>query len=133
VPSVWIKTRPTKTGGKRYRVEYRLGGRESQTRYGGSFKTSREAAARKRWIVGELAALRVPNLSLEAADTPRSPLLTEACAAWRRSRIDVTEGTRTLHRVALGRVLKTAIATKRLDEVTVDDVVAVVAELHAAE
>lgn len=134
MPSVWIRTRPTQGGGKRHRVEYRLGGRESQTRYGGSFKTGREAAARKRWIAGELAALRAPNLALLTVEPPRSPLLTDACKAWRASRIDVTDGTRTLHRVALGRVLKTRdIARKRLDELTVDDVVQVVAELAAAE
>jgi integrase len=132
VASVWITTRPTKTGGKRYRVEYRLGGRESQTRYGGSFKTGREATARKRWIAGELAALRAPNLTQLAAEAPRSPLLADACEAWRRSRIDVTEGTRALHRGALSRVLDTRIARRRLDEVTVDDVVAVVAELERA-
>ncbi len=33
-------------------------------RYGGSFKTRREALARKGWIGGELAALRVPDLRL---------------------------------------------------------------------
>jgi integrase len=132
VASVWITPRATKDGGKRYRVEYRLGGRESQTRYGGSFKTGREAKARKGWIAGELAALRVPDLTLLAAEAPSSPLLTDACEAWRQSRIDVTEGTRTLYRVALSRVLKTSIAKKRLDEVTVDDAVAVVAELDAA-
>jgi integrase len=131
VPSVWITPRATANGGKRYRVEYRLGGRESQTRYGGSFKTGRDAATRKRWIAGELAALRVPDLKLLAAQAPRAPLLTDACKAWRQSRIDVTEGTRTLHRVALGRVLKTPIAKKRLDEITVDDVIAVVAALDA--
>jgi hypothetical protein len=31
----------------RYRVEYRLGGRESAIRYGGSFKTMREAMIAK--------------------------------------------------------------------------------------
>ena len=41
MPSSWIVTRPTKDGGKRYRVEYRLGGRESATRYGGSFRRKR--------------------------------------------------------------------------------------------
>ena len=44
--SVWIRTRSTKGGGKRYRVEFRLGGREARIRYGGSFATKREATIR---------------------------------------------------------------------------------------
>ncbi len=45
MPSVWITTRVTARGAKRYRVMYRLGGRESAPRYGGSFGTKREALA----------------------------------------------------------------------------------------
>ena len=44
--------------------------------------------------------MRVPNLTLLEQQAPTSPLLSDACEAWRRSRIDVTDGTRTLHRVA---------------------------------
>jgi integrase len=39
------------------------------------------------------------------------------------------EATRTLHRVSLDRVLATSLRTKRVDEVTVDDVVSMVAVL----
>jgi hypothetical protein len=46
VPSVWIRTRPTRES-KRFRVEYRLGGRESKIRYGGSFKTKQLAKIRR--------------------------------------------------------------------------------------
>ena len=48
MPSAWITTRRTKGGAKRYRVAYRLGGRESQIRYAGTFSTGREATTRKR-------------------------------------------------------------------------------------
>jgi hypothetical protein len=75
--SAWIITRTTKAGERRYRVEYRLGGRESATRYGGSFKTKREADERRRWITGELAGRRVPDLSLFAPES-RAPTLAEA-------------------------------------------------------
>jgi hypothetical protein len=61
--SVWIRPRAKKDGSKRYRVEYRLGGRESAERYGGTFRTMREATLRKAWILGEIAARRVPNLN----------------------------------------------------------------------
>ena len=63
--SVWIRMR-TIAAGIRYRVEYQLGGRGSRSRYGGSFKTMREATVRKNLIAGELAALRVPDLTWRA-------------------------------------------------------------------
>jgi integrase len=87
---------------------------------------------RRDWLAGELAALRVPDMTLLAVEPAKAPMLPEACEAWRTSRIDVVEGTRALHRVALGRVLKTDIAKKRLDAIDVDDVVAMVAALVGA-
>jgi hypothetical protein len=59
--SAWIVTRPTRDGGKRYRVHFQVGGRGTPTRYAGTFKRRREALARKSWVVGELAAMRVPG------------------------------------------------------------------------
>ena len=56
MPSVWIERRETADGDTRYRVKYRLGGRESTHRYAGSFETRREALARRRWVAAELAA-----------------------------------------------------------------------------
>lgn len=102
--SVWIKTRRTANGDKRYRVEFRLGGRESRTRYGGTFKTMREASLRKGWIAGELSALRVPDLSLFAPEQQTAPTLAEAAEAWRVSRVDVVHQTGNMHRSALGRI-----------------------------
>jgi hypothetical protein len=58
MPSSWIITRTTKAGEKRYRVLYRLGGRESRAQYAGSFKRQEDARARKRWVDGELGAAR---------------------------------------------------------------------------
>ena len=128
MPSVWTTKRPTKDGGTRHRVLYRVGWGESP-RYGGSFKTKREAELRKAWIAGELAAMRVPDLSL--LRTPeRAPTLREAADSWRASRVDVTAPTRVLHRVSLDRVLP-ILGDKRVDEVTVEDVVAVVSDLVA--
>ena len=54
MPSAWISTRPTKDGGRRFRVLFRVGGRESTPRYGGSFGTKRGARQAPR----EAAALR---------------------------------------------------------------------------
>lgn len=60
VASCWLVTRSTKHGERRYRVEYRLGGREAPTRYAGSFRTKRDANLRKSWITGELAGCASP-------------------------------------------------------------------------
>src|SRR6266511_2383969 len=110
VASVWIRTRPTKDGGKRYRLEYRLGGRESRSHYGGSFRTMREAKIRRDWIAGELAALRVPDLA-RLRDPAPSPTLAEAARRWQESRVDVAEATRLQHRTALRKPLLVLDAT----------------------
>src|SRR5262245_26772412 len=97
--STWIERRKTASGHARYRVQFTLGGRGTRKRYAGSFKTMREAAARKQWVAGELAALRIPDVTLLAVEEPTWPTLTQAVTRWRESRIDVDEGTRTNDRV----------------------------------
>src|SRR5512133_68822 len=129
--SSWLETRPTKGGGRRYRVRFRLGGREATRLYGGSFRTRAEALMRRRYIDGELAAGRMPVLDLVVAEAPQTPTLAEACETWRATRIDVTESTRTVHRVALGRALP-LLGAKRVDEIDSDDVAALVQSLVAA-
>jgi hypothetical protein len=69
MPSTWIARLPRKSGGVSFRVFFRVGGRESVPRHGGSFRTQREALLRKRWIDGEFASLRVPDLRLLAPET----------------------------------------------------------------
>jgi hypothetical protein len=63
MPSSWIVRRESASG-PRYLVRFRVGGRESAQQYGGSFRRQEDARARKRYIDGELAALRVPDLNL---------------------------------------------------------------------
>lgn len=128
MPSVWVERRETSAGRTRYLVKYRLGGRESAHRYAGSFATRREALARRGWIAGELAAMRVPDVSSLLIEPTRSPSVADACERWRATRVDVAETTRVLHRVALGRVLP-ILGDRRLDQLTVDDINAVVIEL----
>jgi integrase len=126
--SSWITTRKTASGTKRYRVEFRCGGREAPTRYGGSFKTKREATVRMNWIAGELAAKRVPDLRFAAAETVTLRTLAER---WQASRVDVSEGTAQTYRVALGRLLPRFgnEPVERIDAQTIADLVA---ELHAS-
>lgn len=57
-----------------------------------------------------------------------SATLQDAAMDWRQSRVDVSEGTRVLHRVALARVLP-ILGSKRVDAITVEDVNAMVAQL----
>jgi integrase len=131
VPSAWVRTRQTKAGQPRYRVEYRLGGRATPIRYGGSFKRKAEADDRKRWIMGELAARRVPDLrSLEPA-APESPSFKAASRSWLAARIDVSEGTRAQNRTSVSRAIL-LIGDRRVHELTPQDIAAMVAHLHEA-
>src|SRR5262245_50035020 len=130
MPSVWIRTRPTAGGDKRYRVEYRLNGRATRIRYGGSFKTKREAQIRKAYIGGELAARRVPELRQLVEQAP-ARTLAEAAARWQASRIDAAENTKIQHRSAVNRALP-ILGRRRVDELAPHDFAELVAQLHAA-
>ena len=123
--SAWIERRNGKTG-VRYRVEYRLGGRESSSRYAGSFRTMREAKIRRDHVAGELAALRVPQLKLLGpAD---APTLRSVAARWRASRVDVAAGTAATYDVNLGRILP-RLGDRVAEELRADDVAALVTAL----
>jgi integrase len=129
MPSVWIERRSTSGGRSRYLVKYRLGGRESAHRYAGSFSTRSEALARRRWVAGELAAMRTPRpTGLKEATT--APLLADVAEQWRASRLDVAEATAVGHRVQLKRVLP-ILGARRVDGITPADVAALVTTMHA--
>jgi integrase len=127
--STHVRERKTKGGASRWIVQYRCGGRETKVRHGGSFGKRRLAEVRASFIEGQLALGIVPDLSLVVVEQPKAPTLPDACEAWRASRIDVVEGTRVLHRVALDRVLNTDLRGKRIDEITVDDAVELIGTL----
>ena len=62
---------PDAQTGPRYVVRYRLGGRAYPLVHGGSFKTLKEAKARRDLVAGELAAGRNPADVLRAmVETP---------------------------------------------------------------
>lgn len=98
-------------------------------RYGGSFKTKREATIRAGWIAGEFAAQRVPELGLPA-DPVAAPTLREAAKRWQKSRVDVAENTRLQHRSAV-RMLLPLFGDRRVDTITPADVADLVAALTA--
>jgi integrase len=128
--SSWITTRQAKDGSRRYRVIFRLGGRESSPRYAGSFKRREDALARRRWVEGELAAMRVPDLRL-VAEPPRAATLREFATSWQAARVDVSEGTAQTYRVALGRLLP-RLGDRAAAELEPHDVAELVANLAEA-
>ena len=129
--SAWI-TKRERSRGTTYRVLYRLGGRESTPKHGGTARTMREARMRRDFVAGELAAGRNPRMALEALRRPpETRRLREAVAEWRASRIDVTESTKVLHRVALDRVLP-VLGDRPVHELRADDVTRLVETLAAA-
>jgi integrase len=129
MPSVWLAPYTAKDGSKRHRVRYMLGGRESRIRYAGSFKTKREALVRKAWIAGELAAMRVPDLSLVVAKAPAT--IRELAKEWQAARVDVSTGTAQTYRVALGRLLP-RMGDRPVAELEAHDVAALVSDLAGA-
>ena len=95
MPSLTITTRKTRSG-PRYVVHYRLGGRVYPLEHGGSFKTLREAKARRDLIGGELAAGRNPRELLEAmiAAPPTARTFAQWAENYEASRVDVSPATR---------------------------------------
>ena len=127
--SSWIDKR-SGAKGPSYRVRYRLGGRESSARYGGSFSTKAEARARQAFIDGEMAAMRVPNLRLIDSEPVKAPTFREAATRWQASRVDVREATLIQHQTALNRALPT-LGDVHVDEITPALVADLVAQLDA--
>jgi integrase len=120
----------TKAGERRIRVEYRIGGRESRTMYGGSFRRKADAVARRNWISGELAALRPPDFRSLEETAARAPTLIEAYERWAATRVDVSEATAIYQRSAIRRAK--SLLAQRVDEISADDVAQLVGGLVAA-
>ena len=129
MPSLTITTRKTRSG-PRYVVRYRLGGRAYTLEHGGSFKTLREAKARRDLIGGELASGRNPRDLLRAMTAAPVPTLT--LADWRDrfivSRIDVDANTKKNYVTALKKACAT-FGDRDPDTITADEVAAWVAGL----
>lgn len=122
--SAWVAKRRTRAGDVRYRVLFRVGGRESSPRYAGTFPTMREAKIRRDWVAGELAAMRVPALG-ELATV--APTLADAYEAWQASRVDVSDATATYQRSAIRRA--EPLLGRRVNDISAGDVAQLVADL----
>jgi integrase len=103
--SVSIRRRKGVTGA-RFQVRYRLGGRAYPLVHGGSFRTLKEARARRDLCAGELAVGRNPLDAIRAMTTKRPPVrtLSQVAQAWQASRVDVAPATLTSYETHLLRV-----------------------------
>ena len=104
------------------------GGRESRLLYGGSFPRMADARARARWIDGEIAAMRPPDLGALRLEPVAAPLLRDVAKRWQASRVDVRESTLIQHRTALGRVLP-VLGDRPIDAIAAADVSDLVAKM----
>jgi integrase len=106
---------------------FRVGGREANPRYAGSFITMREAKVRRDWVAGELAAMRVPDM-VALRRTPEHETLEIVAKRWRESRLDVAASTSTTYDVNLARLVP-RIGSKAVDALQPADVATLVGEL----
>ena len=79
--SLMIITRRAKDG-PRYLVRYRLGGRSYPLVHAGSFRTLKEAKARRDLVAGEIAHGRNPCDLLEAMTSATAPTPTATLSTW---------------------------------------------------
>jgi len=72
-------------------------------------------------------AKRVPDLTWHE---PTSPTFEQAARSWRAALVDVADSTREQHRIQLNKLLP-LIGNRRIDTLTAEDFIDVVAQLHA--
>lgn len=128
--TVTITTRQTTTG-PRYVVRFRLGGRAYPIVHAGSFRTMKEAKARRDVVAGELAAGRNPKDLLRAmtSDVTRPTMTINAWAEkFITSRIDIDANTTRNYKTALKKVGET-FGDRDPATITVDDVAGWVSDL----
>jgi integrase len=131
MPSSWVVVRDTTAGERRYLVRYRLGGRESNQRYGGSFARKADALDRKRYIDGCLARLEPPDIHALEREPKTARTLAAAAEEWRASRVDVSDGTMATYRVAINRI-RGPLGSMALGLIDAATVARFAAELHGA-
>src|SRR4051812_22211084 len=68
--------------------------------------------ARRAWVLGELAAMRVPNLAQLVER--KSPTFAEAASRWQAARVDVAASTAVQHRIQLDKLIP-LVGKRRLD------------------
>jgi integrase len=126
--SLVITTRRTKSG-PRYHVRFRLGGRSYPLVHAGSFRTLKEAKARRDLVAGEIAHGRNPADVLRTmVEAPTVRTFADLYDEFTTSRVDVSEATKEnykTHRIRLVELLSDRDPTS----ITWQDVQAVVTTL----
>jgi integrase len=126
--SLVITTRRTKSG-PRYHVRFRLGGRSYPLVHAGSFRTLKEAKARRDLVAGEIAHGRNPaNVLRTMVEAPTVRTFADLYDEFTASRVDVSEATKEnykTHRIRLVDLLGDRDPTS----ITWQDVQAVVTTL----
>jgi len=126
--TIMVITRTTATG-RRYDVRYRLGGRAYPIVRAGTFKTERDAKARRDLVAGEIAHGRNPAELLEQLSTAVDTFVSFETWGERfvASRIDVAENTRKMYRSHL-RKLGESFGNRNAASITATDVAEWVSE-----
>jgi hypothetical protein len=114
--SVSIRRRETS-----FQVRYRLGGRAYPLVHGGSFKTLKEARARRDLVAGELAANRNPAEALRAPSTSPRRSLRQWAEAYRTSRVDLSANAHKAIGSHLPRILA-GFGDREPETITVGDI-----------
>lgn len=96
--SVHIRSRVVGDGSRRFDVRFRRGGRGYRVEHAGSFKTMKEAVARRALVAGWLASGLNPKRELERiARPPAHRRFSDMAASWLESRRDLADSTRTAY------------------------------------
>ena len=131
MPSLFVVTRQTNDG-PRYVVRYRLGGRAYPVQHAGSFKTLKDAKARRDFVAREISAGRNPAEALRVLLDQPQALRMITLRGWTEkfleSRIDIDTNTKRNYRTALKKVGET-FGDRDPASLTADDVAGWVAEL----
>lgn len=128
--SAWIRTRDTQKSGRRYQVLYRRGGRSFKLETAGTFKTLKDARARRDVVAGWLAAGVNPQVELDRLQAPALERLTLATWAVRyeKSRVDFADETIKNVRSHIKRITDSSLAGKPAEAITHGDVQELVVE-----
>lgn len=132
-PSAYITKRTLPAGDKRYVVRYRLGGRGFKLNHAGSFKSLKDARARRDFVTAEIAAGRDPRETLRAMalSKPRLSVAQEG-ERWRKSRVDHSDATKKNVRAHLLRINAT-FGDRDPTSLTYEDVQAWIGEQTSGE
>jgi integrase len=129
--SLTITTRTTVRGEKRFVVRFRLGGRSWPVTHAGSFRSLREAKARRDLVAGEIAAGRNPADALRAllSQPQRQRTVEDWGTAMVASRLDVSASRVRFLEMTLRNHITPAFGTRTPAELTPVDVQEWIAEL----